>query len=161
MTSADLKKARPTRRLALLVAGFLGAWASTNLAGIAAASPATDMMTQRIAAIGAGDVAGLAAAYAPQATLQWVGGPLDGIYGDAGAINTVWSKFAKAQGIDGQHKLQTRIVNLSEAGNPQGSTVAADMVLTGAKPLKVHYVTVWRNNKLVDEIWQINPQASY
>lgn len=158
MTSADLKKARRARRLALLVAGFLGAWASTDLAGIAAASPATDMMARRIAA---GDVGSLTAAYGSQATLQWIGGPLDGVYGDAAAINTVWSKFAKAQGLDGEHKLETRIVNLSEAGNPQGSTVAADMVLTGAKPLKVHYVTVWRNSKLVDEIWQIDPQASY
>lgn len=161
MTSADLKKARRARRLALLVAGFLGAWASTDLAGIAAASPATDMMARRIAAIAAGDVGSLTAAYGSQATLQWIGGPLDGVYGDAAAINTVWSKFAKAQGLDGEHKLETRIVNLSEAGNPQGSTVAADMVLTGAKPLKVHYVTVWRNSKLVDEIWQIDPQASY
>ena len=122
----------------------------------AVASPATDMTTQRIAAISTGDVASLTAAYGSPAVLQWVGGPLDGVYSDTAAINATWMKFAKAQG-----KLKTDIVTMTEAANPQGSTVATDMVLTGAKPLKVHYVTVWRGGKLVDEIWQINPGSTY
>jgi|GEM_PF-731047 len=122
----------------------------------ALASPATDMTTQRIAAISAGDVTSLTAAYGSPAVLQWVGGPLDGVYSDAAAINATWTKFTRAQG-----KLKTDIVAMNEAANPQGSTVATDLVLTGAKPLKVHYVTVWRAGKLVDEIWQINPNASY
>jgi len=126
------------------------------LVGPAMASPATDMTTQRIAAISTGDVASLTAAYGSPAVLQWVGGPLDGVYSDTAAINATWTKFAKAQG-----KLKADIVTMSEAANPQGSTVATDMVLTGAKPLKVHYVTVWRGGKLVDEIWQINPGTTY
>lgn len=122
----------------------------------ALASPATEMTTQRIAAISTGDIASLTAAYGSPAMLQWVGGPLDGVYSDTAAINDTWAKFAKAQG-----RLKTDIVAMNEAANPQGSTVATDLVLTGAKPLKVHYVTVWRGGKLVDEIWQINPNASY
>ncbi|HVJ42432.1 MAG TPA: hypothetical protein VM639_13095 [Dongiaceae bacterium] len=58
---------------------------------------------------------GLAAAFGLLSGVA-VGGPLDGVYSDAAAINMAWSKFAKAQGIDGQHRLETGIVDLSEAG---------------------------------------------
>jgi ketosteroid isomerase-like protein len=150
----------PSARKAFLVStlALAAGFASGVVPDPAAASTASDLMSSRILALGAGDVADLTAVYGDHAALLWVGGPLDGRYQDVAAIAGIWQKFAKAQGPS-----HSRIVDLTEATNPQGSTVTANLVLTadhaGGKTLKVHYVTVWRGDRLVDEIWQLNPQA--
>lgn len=120
------------------------------------AGPAEDMAKARIASIAKGDVAAVVGAYAPSATLHWVGGPLDGTYASPDKLKEVWTKFAGAQGDQ-----KTTIAALSEAANPKGATVTADVVFTGKNTVKVRYILLYRDGKLADEIWQVNPNASY
>lgn len=68
----------------------------------------------------------------------------------------MWSKFFTAQGPQ-----KASIAVLSEAANPKGATVIADVAFAGKSTVKVRYVLVYRDGKLVDEIWQVNPAAAY
>ena len=125
-------------------------------AGPALAGPAADLAKTRIDTIAKGDVAAILSGYAGSATLHWVGGPLDGTYASPDRLKEVWTKFATAQGLQ-----TVGLAAVSEAANPKGATVAADMTLTGKATVKVRYVMVYRDGKVVDEIWQVNPNASY
>lgn len=126
------------------------------LAAPAFAGPAEDLAKTRIAAIAKGDVAAITTAYAPGAALHWVGGPLDGTYATPDKMKEVWTKFSTAMG-----EQKATIATISEAANPKGATVTADIALAGKNTIKVRYVMVLRDGKLVDEIWQVNPNASY
>lgn len=141
---------RAAGTLALTFALELGA--AVVPSGPAAAGPAADLAGRRIAAIAAGDVGTLTAGYAEGATLEWVGGPLDGSYRGPAAIGPVWTRFAGAQG-----PLQARVGEVVEGGNPRGQTVAADVVFSGRATLKVRYVLVLRDDLVVNEVWQIDP----
>jgi hypothetical protein len=140
-------------RLPILAAGLalLAASGSAALAG-----PAEDLARARIDAIAGGDLAAVTSAYGPAATLHWVGGPLDGSYRQPQKIEEVWSKFFAAQG--GQ---KATIATTTEAANPKGGTVTADVTFAGKNTVKVRYVLLYRDGKLVDEIWQVNPAAKY
>lgn len=140
-------------RLPILAASlaFLAASGSAALAG-----SAEDLARSRIDAIAGGDLAAVTSAYAPAATLHWVGGPLDGSYSQPNKIKEVWSKFFTAQG--GQ---KATIAATTEAANPKGGTVTADVTFAGKNTVKVRYVMLYRDGKLVDEIWQVNPAATY
>ncbi len=139
----------------LLLAAFPAALLS--LTGCAAvAGPAEDLAKQRIAAIAKGDVAAINDAYAPGATLHWIGGPLDGVYGAPDKLKEVWTKYGTAQGLQ-----TATIAAVAEAGNPKGTTITADVAFAGKNIVKVRYVMVYREGKLVDEIWQVNPTAGY
>lgn len=140
-------------RLPILAAGLalLAASGSAALAG-----PTEDLARSRIDAIAGGDLAAITSAYAPAATLHWVGGPLDGSYSQPSKIKEVWSKFLAAQG--GQ---KATIAATTEAANPKGGTVTADVTFAGKNTVKVRYVLLYRDGKLVDEIWQVNPAAKY
>lgn len=135
---------------------------ATNLAILAlAASPAfagpgEDMAKARITSIAKGDVAGVVSAYAPNATLHWVGGPLDGTYATPDKLKEVWTKFAGAQGDQ-----KATIAAIAEAANPKGTTVTANVVFAGKNTVKVSYILMYRDGKLADEIWQVNPNATY
>ncbi|GGD11199.1 nuclear transport factor 2 family protein [Aureimonas glaciei] len=59
----------------LAAIAILAAGTSAALAG-----PAGDLAKAHIDAIAKGNTAAVTAAYAPSATLHWVGGPLDGTY---------------------------------------------------------------------------------
>jgi hypothetical protein len=120
------------------------------------AGPGEDLAKARIASLGQGDVSAIVGAYAPNATLHWVGGPLDGTYATPDKLKEVWTKFAGAQGDQ-----KTTIAAISEAANPKGTTVTADVVFAGKNTVKVRYVLLYRDGKLADEIWQVNPNASY
>lgn len=124
-------------------------------ASAAMAGPAGDLAKSRITSIAAGDLAAVTGVYAPGARLHWVGGPLDGTYEGPEALMAVWTKFFKAQGPQQPH-----IAALSEAANPKGATVTADVAFAGKAKVKVRYVLVYRDGKLVDEVWQVNPAAS-
>lgn len=115
------------------------------------ASPATESFIRRVQAISGGDVAAITSEYAKGAVLHWVGGPLDGTYSGA-KLDQVWTKFTTANG-----PLQVSMQAVDENANPKGSTVAADVVFSGKNTVKVRYVVVYREGKLVDEIWQIDP----
>jgi len=120
--------------------------------GSALAGPAADSARAHFKAIAAGDVDAVTARYAPGTVFQWVGGPLDGVYADSAAIKGVWQKFIAAQG-----KLEVDVENLEEAANPKGATITANVVFKGKGPIPVRYVLVYREDKLVSEVWQINP----
>ncbi|CAA0090241.1 Uncharacterised protein [Starkeya nomas] len=121
----------------------------------ALAGPAVDLARARVEAIAAGLLSPVTDAYAPGATLHWVGGPLDGTYGDPGSIREIWSKFFAAQGDQ-----KATVASMSEAANPKGATVTADVAFAGRNTVKVRYVLLYREGKLVDEIWQVNPAAT-
>lgn len=136
----------------VLAAAMMTTACATAMAG--SGNEATD----HINAVAAGDVSKVMANYADNAVFQWVGGPLDGVYSGRESIQGVWSKFAK-----GNAPLTAKIEQLSESSNPKGSTVSANVIFSGKKTLKVRYVLVYREGKLVNEVWQIDPKlaASY
>jgi ketosteroid isomerase-like protein len=102
-------------------------------------------------AIVKGDVAAITAVYGEDATLHWVGGPLDGTYKGAG-LTDVWTKFTTAQG-----PLTSKVLSVTEQANPAGGTVTTDVIFQGKAAVPVHYVMVFRGGALVDEIWQVAP----
>lgn len=134
------------QQLAALVA-FAG-FASSAFAGQAA-----DDAKQHFRAIATGDMPSLMRNYAENAQLNWVGGPLDGIYTGIGSIGGTWEKFIKSQG-----PLKLTVGKLDESANPNGSTVTANVQFDGKQPIKVRYVLSYRNSKIVGETWQIDPQ---
>ncbi len=135
-----------------MTAKHLAAAAAVLLASAASAAPADDAR-QHFQAIGKGDVAAIAGAYAPKAQLEWVGGPLDGTYRGAKAIEGVWQKFTKAQG-----PLEVTAETVEEAANPKGATVTANVVYKGKQPLKVRQVVTYRDGHIVAETWQVAPK---
>ena len=126
------------------------------LAAPALAGPAGDMAKARIDAVAKGDIATVTEQYADGAALHWIGGPLDGMYEGSEKLKTVWTKFAAAQGSQ-----TAAVAAVSEAMNPKGATVTADVTFVGKNTVKVRYVMVYRDGKLADEIWQVNPGATY
>jgi hypothetical protein len=104
--------------------------------------------------IAAGDTAALASDYRSDAFLWWVGGPLDGSYAGP-AIESVWKKFAAAQGT-----LQGDVSDVTVAANPRGQTVIANATYRGDKgTLNIRQVMLVRGGRVQDEIWQIVPAA--
>ncbi|GAC1410758.1 MAG: hypothetical protein NVSMB6_11470 [Burkholderiaceae bacterium] len=130
---------------------------AVSLAGMgsAMASPATDAAQVHFSAVGANDIAVLMRGYADNAQLNWIGGPLDGTYTGPDAIQGAWVKFGKAVG-----PLKVTVNNLEESANPKGSTVSADVQFEGKMPIKVRYVLTYRDGKLVNETWQIDPKLT-
>ncbi len=141
-----------TRRAADTLALTFGLTLGAAFAGLAVAGPAADIAQRRIAAIAAGDAATLTAGYAEGATLEWVGGPLDGSYRGPAAIGPVWTRFAGAQG-----PLEARVGEVVESNNPRGQTVAANVEFSGRATVKVRYVLVLRDGRVVNEVWQVDP----
>lgn len=135
---------------------LLSAAALLTLAAPAFAGPAGDMAKARIDAVAKGDVAAVTGEYADGAALHWIGGPLDGMYEGPEKLKTVWTKFMTAQGAQ-----TATVASVSEAKNPKGATVTADVTFAGKNTVKVRYVMVYRDGKLADEIWQVNPGATY
>ena len=123
--------------------------------GLVCAGPATDSAQARFNAIASGDVNSVLTQYQDSATLQWLGGPLDGTYIGKEKLSMVWNKFSKAQG-----PMKVKIQNLVEHANPKGSTVTADVFFAGKKTVPVHYVLSYRDGKLVNEIWQVSPSLA-
>lgn len=119
--------------------------------GPALAGPAADAVRRRVESIAVGDGAAIASAYASAATLEWVGGPLDGRY-QGEALPEVWRKFAAAQG-----PLRVTVGTVAESANPRGVTVAADATFSGAAAVKVRHVQTIRDGRVVNEVWQVDP----
>ena len=123
--------------------------------GTAVASPVSDAAQIHFTAIGAGDTAAVMRGYADNAQLTWVGGPLDGLYAGADAIRTTWEKFGKAIG-----PARVSVVALEESANPKGATIVAKVQFDGKAQVKVLYVLTYRDGKLVNETWQIDPKLA-
>lgn len=130
------------------------ALAATLLAvgGTAFAGPAADRARAHFDAVASGDLDKITADYTDKSVFQWVGGPLDGVYVGSEAVRGVWAKFTSAQG-----KLQVDVSSVQEAENPRGTTVTANVVFKGKAPIPLRYVLLYREGKLITEIWQINP----
>jgi hypothetical protein len=125
------------------------------ISGTAFAGPSEDEARLHFKAIAGGDVDQIMRDYGQEATLQWVGGPLDGVYVGNDNLRGVWSKFAKSQG-----KFEHSVNNLQENTNPKGATVTANVEFSGKNTIKVRYVLTYRDSKLVSEVWQIDPNLS-
>ena len=138
---------RKSMTLSLSVLMLFAISTSQVLAGTAA-----DWAEKHFSAIGAGDTTTLQNQYAQGAVFQWVGGPLDGTYNGADEISGLWHKFTKVQG-----KLDVKVMSMEENSNSKGATITAAVRFMGKKPIPVRYVLVYRENKLVNEIWQIAP----
>lgn len=136
-------------RTMMLAATMLVTACATVIAG------PSDVATDHINAVAAGDVDKVMASYGESAVFQWVGGPLDGVYNGRQAIKGVWSKFAK-----GNAPLTAKIEQVSASSNPKGSTVSANVTFSGKKTIKVRYIQLYRDGKLVTEIWQIDPMLA-
>ena len=124
-------------------------------AGAVLAGPASDNAQTHFRAIAGGQVENLLSQYADSATLEWVGGPLDGRYAGKVALSEVWGKFAKAQG-----ELTVKVSGVQESANPKGATVTANVVFSGKNDIKVRYVLTCRDGKIVNEVWQIDPKLA-
>lgn len=118
------------------------------------AAPADDAK-RHFEAIAAGDVDDIMASYSDKAMFEWVGGPLDGTYTGKEAIRGVWTKFAKANA-----PLEVKVSKLEESANPAGATVTANVEFKGKNTIKVRYVLNYRNGKLTNEVWQIDPKLA-
>jgi hypothetical protein len=138
-----------TAPLALLLAFTAGA-AQPALGG-----PALDAAQAHIAAVGAGERAAILRGYADDARLTWVGGPLDGTYTGPAAIGAVWDKFGAAAG-----PARVTVMGIEEAANPKGATVLATVRFDGKIQVKVRYVLTYRDGKLVNETWQVDPKPA-
>ena len=125
-----------------------------SFSAVAYAGPADDA-NAHFKAIGAGNVEQIMQNSADNATLQWVGGPLDGAYAGSDKIREVWAKFAK-----GNAPLEVSVAKLEESANPKGATVTANVEFKGKNTIKVRYVLVYREGKLVNELWQIDPKLA-
>jgi hypothetical protein len=125
------------------------------LTGSAIAGPIADKAQGHIAAIAKGDLPAITDTYDYGSTLHWIGGPLDGVYTGLDRLKEVWGKFAKAQG-----KLDAKVTSIAESANPKGGTVTANVVFAGQNTIKVRYVLLYRDDKLVGEIWQIDPNLA-
>lgn len=119
------------------------------------ASPAEDSRAH-FQSIASGDVAQLMQSYTEQAQFNWIGGPIDGLYAGKTAISTVWNKFTQAQGTQ-----KVSIGKLEESLNPKGATVTANVFFEGKANIKVRYVLSWREGKIINETWQIDPQLNF
>lgn len=131
---------------------ILGAATLFSLASLASATPAEDA-SAHFKAIAAGDVEQIMSGYGDNAVLQWMGGPLDGAYIGNDKMRETWAKFAKANA-----PLEASVAKLEESANPKGATVTANVEFKGKTTIKVRYVLVYREGKLVNEVWQIDPK---
>lgn len=123
--------------------------------GSAFASPASDAAQTHFTAIGSGDTSIIMRGYGDNAQLVWVGGPLDGTYAGADAIRATWEKFGKAAGPS-----HVTVKGLEESANPKGSTIVANVLFDGKTQVKVRYVLTYRDGKLVNETWQVDPKLA-
>ena len=103
--------------------------------------------------IAAGKIAPIMAQYGRHATLNWVGGKLDGTYRGDAEIRHVWERFAHDMG-----KTTETVSDVHVAGDMKGMTVTADVTFKGKMSVPVRYVLVYRNRKIVDEVWQLAPK---
>lgn len=112
--------------------------------------------TAHLEAIAAGDVDALMQAYGDDPFVEWVGGAIDGRYRGKEAIRAAWVKFMANN--DHQPRTVVRSAWVQNA-NPTGVTLVANAEFTGKAKVRIREVLVYRDGKLVTEIWQIDPKA--
>ncbi|GHE05370.1 hypothetical protein U879_02970 [Defluviimonas sp. 20V17] len=100
--------------------------------------------------VATGRVGAIMAQYSPHATLNWVGGTLNGTYRGTEAIKDVWQRFEHDMG-----KMTAHVSDVKVSGGKSGMTVTADVRFSGKMTVPARYVLVYRNHKIVDEVWQL------
>ncbi len=144
----------PSSRLLASALLFLPFWL---LPTFATAGPLDERAAlAHIDAIAAGDVDAVMAAYGDEPFMDWVGGTLDGRYRGKEAIREVWTKFMANN--DKQPRTVQRTV-VEQAANPKGATLATTIDYIGKTTVRVRHVLVYRDTRLVTELWQIAPAA--
>ncbi|SHL96522.1 nuclear transport factor 2 family protein [Rhizobacter sp. OV335] len=124
---------------------------------LAVAGPLDERAAEaHLKAVAAGNVDALMQAYGDDPWMDWVGGPLDGRYRGADALRQLWTKFAAAN--DNQPRTLQRTV-ITQNANPKGVTLTAVAEYAGKTTVRVRHVLVYRDTKLVSEVWQIDPNA--
>jgi len=125
-------------------------------AGAAQAGPLDEARVKaRVQATAKGDADALMADYADDCVFQWVGGALDGVYRDKAAIRDVWNRFKTNQGA-----MEVTQGKVESYTNPKGVTVITSADYKGKLQVKVRQVFVYRDSKVVMEIWQIDPNLT-
>ncbi len=137
------------------LSALAGVLMTTIFSGAAFAGQSSDLAQAHFNAVANAEVESITAAYADDAVLQWIGGPLNGSYAGKTNIAALWQKFTGAQG-----KLAVEVTDLREDANPNGATVSANVTFKGQMPVPVYYVLTYRGDKLVNEVWQINPRLA-
>lgn len=137
----------------MFIRTIVGTAALAFLSSVAHAGP-TDDAKAHFSAIGAGQVDAVMNQYAPDASFQWVGGPLNGAYSGGDKIKEVWTKFSK------NGPFEVSVGRVEESANDKGATVTANVEFKGKTTIKVRYVLVYRDGKLVNEVWQIDPKLA-
>lgn len=138
----------------MMIRPLFGAALLAALVSPAVAGSAEDLARAHFKAIAAGDVGAVVDQYAPDAHFQWIGGPLNGAYAGTDKIKEVWTKFSKNAPLDLSYG------KIEESVNDKGATVVANVQFEGKSAIKVRYVLVYREGKLVNEIWQIDPKLN-
>lgn len=118
------------------------------------AAPADDARAH-LKAIASGNIPEIMKSYNNTPHLEWVGGPLDGTYGTHESIQATWSKFTTQQG-----PLKLDVTSLEEVSNPKGATVSAKLHVKGKASLRVLYILTYREGKILNETWQIDPSQA-
>lgn len=152
ITSSIRNKPQRTRFAAaaiLLALAAPGAWAEEAKDGM---SPSPDAHIQ---AISSAPLETLMPQYAENARLEWIGGPLDGAYNGADAIESAWARF-----IAGRGEMRADVEGYLVSENPKGRTVIATVLYRGEKTIPVRLITTYRDGMIAAEIWQIDPAIS-
>ncbi len=103
-------------------------------------------------AIAKNDVGMTTISYSPNATLEWVGGPLQGRYAGPTAIAEVWTKFFIAQGPSGLD-----VSNVQERPEAGKHTVTARVIFKGRRAVPVDYTLIFEGGQIVAETWRVRP----
>jgi hypothetical protein len=131
-------------------------WALLLLCASAAAGPLDEAKVRdRLEAIAAGDVDVLMRDYDGSAIMQWIGGKFDGAYRGPAELRKLWQEFAASQGA-----MKLSIGELESYANPKGVTVLAKARYVGKLDVRVQHAFLFRDDKLVMEIWQIDPKIA-
>jgi len=103
-------------------------------------------------AIARNDVGMATISYSPNATLEWVGGPLQGKYTGPAAIAEVWTKFFIAQGPS-----EVDVSNVQERPEAGKQTVTARVIFKGRRTVPVDYTLMFEGDQIVAETWRVRP----
>lgn len=143
------------RRAGLTAASILLSLTSLSASAEERDPALTHATDAHIEAISSAPLETLMPQYAKNARLEWIGGPLDGKYEGAAAIENAWSRFIAARG-----DMQAEIQGYTIAENPKGRTVIATVLYRGTKTIPVRIITAYRDGMIATEIWQIDPAIS-
>lgn len=131
-------------------------WSLLLVCASASAGPVDEeKVRERLATIAAGDVDALMRDYADSAVMQWIGGKFDGAYRGNAELGKLWKTFADFQG-----PMKLSIGEVKSFTNPSGVTVLAQARYVGKLDVRVQHAFVFRDGKVVMEIWQNDPKIA-